>query len=237
VRQVPQRRGRPVTLTPEAIAQAVLRVGFLRLTFAAVAEDLGVGQATLYRHAPNRDELVRHAMEYVADHTAWPPLEGHWRDVLEAYAITAWRLLAEHPGMATEASRGIVPVAMMRLADELGAMLMRHGFTAPDAVLACDTVLDLVVDHRRGVEHLDHAAGSPEGSADLGREHLHDLWSTSGDPTRGTPTQSGPDEREQVHQAMLEAIKADPLDWFTGKLDLVLGGITHQLAPPQAENH
>ena len=53
------RRGRPPSLTREQIAKAVLDVGFANLTFAAVRDRLGVGETTLYRYAPDRDELVR----------------------------------------------------------------------------------------------------------------------------------------------------------------------------------
>ena len=53
------RRGRPPRLDREAVARAVLDVGFPTLTFAAVRKRLGVGESTLFRYAPDRDELVR----------------------------------------------------------------------------------------------------------------------------------------------------------------------------------
>ena len=58
------RRGRPPSLTREQIAKTVLDVGFANLTFAAVRDRLGVGETTLYRYAPDRDELVRMGLEY-----------------------------------------------------------------------------------------------------------------------------------------------------------------------------
>jgi len=54
--QTQSRRGRPPRITHDQIAQAVIDVGFPNLTFAAVREKLGVGESTLYRYAPDRDE-------------------------------------------------------------------------------------------------------------------------------------------------------------------------------------
>ncbi|WP_051208493.1 TetR/AcrR family transcriptional regulator [Propionicicella superfundia] len=225
----PPRRGRPPRLTRDAIARAVLDVGFPRLTFAAVRERLGVGETTLFRHARDRDELVRLALDYAIEHTEWPPLTGPWRDVLESYALTAWHAWEAHPGSATEAARGIVPLGVMRLMDDLCAMLMRQGFTVENAVLTCDAVFDLVNDNRRGVEHLD----TDIPGAGPGREHLHELW-TAGprpEPAQHAATAA---EREQIHAAISRAITAAPLDWFTGKLAIVLDGVQGTLAPDRA---
>lgn len=213
-------------LTREAIARAVLDVGFPDLTFAAVRERLGVGQTTLFRHARDRDELVRIALDHAIDQIDWPSLEGPWRAVLESYALTAWHGWAAHPGSATEAARGIVPLGMMRLMDDLCAVLMRQGFTAENAVRACDVVFDLVTDNRRGVEHLDHvvADGGP------GREHLHRLWADLPAPEPADDGASA-SERAAIHAAIRAAIAAEPIDWFTGKLRVVLDGIERSLAP------
>ncbi len=220
------RMGRPPVLTPEAIARAVLEVGFADLTFAAVRERLGVGQTTLYRHAPDRDELVRLALDHAIDRTEWPSLEGPWREVMERYAVAAWHAWAAHPGSATEVARGIVPAGIMRLMDDLCAMLMRQGFSPENAVLACDVVFDLVTDNRRGVEHLDAAV--PD--AGPGRAHLHELWTDAPAPPPRDGEATGA-ERARIHAAIRGAITAPPLDWFVGKLQIVLDGVERRLAP------
>jgi len=223
----PRRRGRPPLLTHEAIARAVLDVGFPGLTFAAVRERLGVGETTLYRHARDRDALVRLALDYAIEQADWPVMTGSWRAVIESYALAAWHAWEAHPGAATEAARGVVPLGVMRLTDDLCAMLMRQGFTAENAVLTCDVVFDLVNDNRRGVEHIDAAVPG----AGPGREHLHRLWTDA--PLPGLAEHAAtPAEREQIHAAIRAAITAEPVDWFTGKLGVVLDGIQSALAPP-----
>jgi AcrR family transcriptional regulator len=106
----------------------VLDVGFDDLTFAAVAERLGIAQATLYRHAPNRDALVRLGMDLALRRWSWPSLDGPWREVLERWALASWRAWEAHPGAVAEATRGVVPPSMVALSDELAVMLLRAGF-------------------------------------------------------------------------------------------------------------
>ncbi|MEZ5088439.1 MAG: helix-turn-helix domain-containing protein [Micropruina sp.] len=107
----------------------MLDVGFPALTFAAVRERLGVGETTLYRYARDRDELVRLGLDHAIEQVDWPPLTGPWRELLESYALAAWHAWAAHPGSATEAARGIVPLGIMRLMDDVCAQLIRQGFT------------------------------------------------------------------------------------------------------------
>ena len=86
------RRGRPPSLTREQIAKTVLDVGFANLTFAAVRDRLGVGETTLYRYAPDRDELVRMGLEYAYSGIEVPSFEGPWREVLTAHALNTTAL-------------------------------------------------------------------------------------------------------------------------------------------------
>ena len=127
--QTQSRRGRPPRITHDQIAQAVIDVGFPNLTFAAVREKLGVGESTLYRYAPDRDELVRMGLNYAFSQVEMPPLEGHWRDILHSQAVHLWRSFEKYPGSATEAARGVVPAVAMYFLEELCAALIRRGFT------------------------------------------------------------------------------------------------------------
>jgi AcrR family transcriptional regulator len=228
------RRGRPPSITRDDVARAVLEVGFRDLTFAAVYDRLGVSENTLFRHVPNRDELVRLGLELALGDVDWPSLEGPWREVLESYALAAWHGLAAHPGAATESSRGIVPRAILLLMDELCTVLLHQGFTVPNAVLACDLVFDLVTDHRRGVENIDALLQGPGP----GRNAMHTLWedaavTTPGRAINGCGASDAGDaeERSLIHEEIQKSIAADPLYWFRDKLHVVLDGVEHALAP------
>ena len=204
----------------EAIGIAVLEVGFHALTFSAVAEKLGVGQATLYRHASSRDELVRLGLDRALRTADWPDTGGGWRPMLERWAIAAWRLWEQHPGAVLELTRGVVPWSIVLLSDHVGAALVERGFTPRAAVLAVDLVFDLTADSRRGVEILD----APVAASDRGvRASIEKQWRT--------PASARADSvAAQVHEEMILAITADPFDWFHGKLRVVLAGIERELA-------
>jgi len=204
----------------EAIAAAVIEVGFHDLTFASVADKLGVGQATLYRHASNRDELVRLGLDKALRSAVWPDVEGEWRPLLERWAVAAWRLWEQHPGAVLELTRGVVPWSIVMLSDQVGAALVERGFTARAAVLAVDLVFDLTADSRRGVEILDAPMAAQAGKV---REILEKQWRT--------PSSDRADSvAAQVHHEMISAITAEPFDWFQGKLRIVLAGIEQELA-------
>lgn len=215
------RRGRPPRLTKETVARAVLDVGFPQLTFTAVRERLGVGESTLFRYAPDRDELVRLGLGLAMESVEPPPRQGSWRQVLTDYAVFAWRFWEAHPGSATEVSRGVFTLVMVQLSDELCSFLMECGFAARNALLTCDLVFDMVVDSRRGVEHMDglSAEAGPE------RDYMKRQWVSD------EPEESPVPGREKIRRAKLEAVNLPPFDWFMKKLDVILDGVAASLAP------
>lgn len=218
----PSRRGpgRPVAVDADAIARAVLDVGFLELTFAAVAARLGVGQATLYRHARTRDELVRLGLDLALRRGEWPGLDGDWHPLLERWAIASWRIWEQHPGAAAEVARGVIPASIVTIADSVAAALVERGFSPTAAVLAVDLVFDLAADSRRGAEAFDAPLPGQAGGM---RAMVERQWRA---PHSGKAT-------DDVRSAMIRAITADPFEWFHGKLRVVLAGIRHELAGRQ----
>jgi AcrR family transcriptional regulator len=203
--------GRPRKLTDGDIIDAVLEEGFAGITVPAVARRLGVSTMTLYRYAPTRAELLALAWNHVITTTDWPPIAGPWRQILHTQAIAFWHLLARYPGVVTELSRGLMPSEMMNRIDDLAVALVDQGFTAEDAVLSVDLVIDLAVDHRRGVENIHGLVDIP---ATL--EAMAQLWA---------PNDADPPNRRAVRAAMTNAITLSPFDWFTQKLGLALKGI------------
>lgn len=210
---VAQRRGRPPKITEQDIVDAVLAEGFTGLTVPAVAKRLGITTMTLYRHVPTRARLLALTWEHVLDAHAWPTTDLPWRELLRQHANALWNLLAEHPGAVTEMSSAVLPSRMADFFDDLAVRLVEQGFTADDALLAVDTVIDMTLDHRRGVENL---ARQVEGESETLREQIASVWETGDE---------NPSTRHEVRQAMSRVIEADPRTWFERKLNLVLDGI------------
>ncbi|WP_051297476.1 TetR/AcrR family transcriptional regulator [Brevibacterium album] len=209
----PVRRGRPPKITRGLIAEVVPAEGFSGLTVPAVAARLGVTTTTLYRHVPTRAALLALAWDHVLDRHTWPDRNLPWRELLDRHATALWDLLARHPGAVRELSDAVLPARMADLFDDLAVCLVGQGFTADEALLAVDTVIDMTLDHRRGVEGLAQPVDG--GSGDL-RAQIGSLWEDDG--------QAGP--RREVRRAMRRALAADPRGWFQRKLALVLDGIS-----------
>lgn len=196
----PREPGRPPKLDHERIADAVLHVGFAGLTVEAVAAALDVGTAMLYRYVASRGELLALAWDRVLVRTDWPGGDAPWDELLADYATILWRLSADHPGAISELATGPVPPAMMRLYDDPAVALVRGGFTPANAVLAVDSVIDLTIDHRLGVERLDLAT-----AGELGLRHeLAVSW------PRHNSDDDHVDDRAKVRAAMVDAIQDDP---------------------------
>jgi len=114
---------------------------------------------------------------------------------MPARAGRLWRSFEKCPGSATEAARGVVPPVAMYFLEELCTALIRRGFTPENAVIACDTLFDMVIDNRRGVEHID--ALIPDGGP--GRENILEQVGQD-QPTPHQPQDddgSDPDEKKE----------------------------------------
>lgn len=215
---VPRGPGRPRKIDRDAIVAAVLAEGFAGITVGAVAARLGVTVVTVYRHVPDRAAMLAMAWDDVVATTRWPDPDLPWPQLLHSTAVTMWRLLEAHAGAASALSTGPVPPAMVAVYDDLAVALVGQGFTAADAVLAVDLVIDLAIDHRLGVERIDGRTGN---SLPV-RDSLAAVWA---------PSDSDGAALRQVKQVMVDAINLPPFDWFGRKLTLVLAGIWSQSAP------
>ncbi|MFC7623614.1 TetR/AcrR family transcriptional regulator [Microlunatus sp. GCM10028923] len=210
--------GRPRKLTEQDIIDAVLAEGIAGATVPIVARRLAVSTMTLYRYTPSRADLLALAWNHVITTTSWPHLTGAWRELLREQSIAFWNVLADHPGVVTALSRGLMPAEMMNRIDDISAALIEKGFNAADAVLAVDLVIDLTIDHRRGVEMIHGLLQTPSTL-----DALAQLWA---------PRDTDPPHRNAARAAMQDAIRTPPFDWYTQKLDLALDGIEHRRANP-----
>lgn len=134
-----RRRPRADGLTIQRITTAALGIidheGLDALTMRRLADDLGTGAASLYRHVANRDELLVEIVDQVLGEVCPPPPSPTWRDGAEWLARDLHRVLSQHeaviqllpgdPLLGPNALRG----------RELGLrFLLDHGFGEAEAV-------------------------------------------------------------------------------------------------------
>ncbi|WP_017595855.1 TetR/AcrR family transcriptional regulator [Nocardiopsis potens] len=202
-----RRPGRPATVTRTALADAVLRLGFPGLTVSAVARELGVSHASLYRHVTGREQLIALALDRIVAAAPWPEPDGGWRAYLAGTAGTLWDLLDAHPGLAAEmaVAAPLSPAAVERM-NTFGTALLGHGFAPADAVLACDLVVDLACD-------------------------VHALWERIDGPHDPGAAHAAGALAPELRTEFTAVLAADPRSWFERKLTVVLDGVAAGLAP------
>lgn len=145
-----RRRPRVDGLTVERIVAVALGIvdaeGLDALTVRRIADQLGTGSATLYRHVTSREELLELLVDHVLGDVRQPPAELAWRTKVERLSAELRRVLLEHaelvPALATSPLLG--PNAM-RGADSGLANLLEGGYPPDVAVLAYRALLDYVL--------------------------------------------------------------------------------------------
>ncbi|MFE7337696.1 TetR/AcrR family transcriptional regulator [Streptomyces griseus] len=172
-----RRPGRPPSLTRNAIAEAALAEGIAAFSMPGVAARLGVGHSTLYRYVDNRDELVRAAIDLVAERTLWPSAELPWRELLCGFADALWGACEAFPGLdEVILTTPVAPRAMVDRLSGYGGALVGAGLGNRDAAVAVDFVADLVFSSSVAMRGLDRAVPDAAGNSLTARERYQHAW-------------------------------------------------------------
>jgi AcrR family transcriptional regulator len=125
------RVGRPPRVNLQLIVEAALAIGLDRVSLPMVAEKLGVGSSTLYRHVRNRDELLRLATVKLALERRLPSsADLHWSQVAARYAENLFESLAREPLVIQELMRGrLGPDIEVDYLEPFLAAMSQHGFS------------------------------------------------------------------------------------------------------------
>ncbi|MRH88412.1 TetR family transcriptional regulator [Nocardia sp. SYP-A9097] len=91
-------------LTRAGIVDAAITLadesGIDALSMRRIAERMGAGAMSLYRHVPNKDTLLAAMTDEVSRRNPYPTPEGEgwtWRDRVRIAAEVDWQLYQEHP--------------------------------------------------------------------------------------------------------------------------------------------
>jgi len=158
----PTRRSRG--LSRERIVAAAIELvaaeGLSALSMARLAERLGCGTMSLYRHVANKDELVTFMLSTAPDPPPMPADSSSWRDALSDWAIGLWDIYHRHPWILQTAAAG-PPADPGQLAwlDAGLSALGGTGLSERDKLAAVMAVLHYV----RGAAALDIEAAHVDG--------------------------------------------------------------------------
>jgi AcrR family transcriptional regulator len=136
--------GRPARLNRAMIARAAYEVGLDRVTMKGVADRLGVSVPGLYHHVEGRDDLMRLAAEYSAAQMELPVDHGqHWTAWLLECARYSHDAFVAQPALLAQFVNGSLGFDRMAVhMDTVIGVLTRHGFSAPEAIDAHETVIE-----------------------------------------------------------------------------------------------
>jgi AcrR family transcriptional regulator len=97
-------RGPAPSLSREQIAGAAVALadtdGIEAVSMRALAVELGVGPASLYRYVARKDELIELMVDAVMGNDLQFEVGGHWRDDLRSFAHGLRSMSLRHPWMA-----------------------------------------------------------------------------------------------------------------------------------------
>ena len=106
----PSTPGRPGGLSRERIVAAAVELadsdGLAALSMARLAERLGCGTMSLYRHVANKDELVTFMLSTAPGPPPAPADPADWRGGLANWAAGLWDIYHRHPWILQAAAAG-----------------------------------------------------------------------------------------------------------------------------------
>ena len=140
IRATPSRRPR-AALTREVIVDAAVAVldqkGLNGLTMRAVADRLGAGAMSLYRHVASRNELLDLVVVRLTAGATGARRTGDWRADLTTLALDTRAILLRRPNLTVLlTSRASSPAAGLASLDHALAILRDAGFSPHEAAFA-----------------------------------------------------------------------------------------------------
>ncbi|HSW14140.1 MAG TPA: helix-turn-helix domain-containing protein [Solimonas sp.] len=158
------RVGRPPSVTVPQIVAAALELGLENTSLKQIADHLGIGLATLYRHVGSRDELVRLAsFELTLQRQLPDGADSHWTMVAKRYGDTLLASLVAEPQLLIELQRGrLGPHAEVDLLDQFLALITRQGFSVDEGVQLFHAIGTLAIGYATGQTGFRAAEASAE---------------------------------------------------------------------------
>lgn len=149
----PPRVGRPPSVTVPQIIAAALELGLDNTSLKQIADHLGIGLATLYRHVGTRDELLRLAsFELMLRRQLPAGQHAHWSEVALRYADTLLQSFIAEPQLLSELQRGrLGPHAEVDLLEQFLGEIARHGFGIDEGVRLFHAIGTLAIGSATGM--------------------------------------------------------------------------------------
>ena len=211
VKAVTSRVGRPPSVTVQAIVAAALEIGLEKVTLKQIADQLGVAQATLYRHVNNRDELLRLAAFQLTLQRQLPTAaNAHWSDLAVRYAESLYEAFLSEPQLINQLLKGeLGPHAEVDVLEPFLTAICQHGFNELEGVQLFHSIGMISIGAAAGAIGLkaSKAAGKP--------------WNES---MRRVFAERDESELPLIRRVVPATMDIDPIPWLPS-LNALLAGI------------
>ena len=194
----------------QEIVAAALEIGLDKVTLKQIADQLGVAQATLYRHVRNRDELVRLAAFQLTLSRQLPvALNAHWSQLAVRYAESLFASFVAEPQLINQLLKGeLGPHAEVDVLEQFLSAICQHGFTELEGVQLF---------HAIGMVTIGAAAGSIGQKASKAADKP---WSLA---LRRTLAEREESELPKVRRVLPPTLDIDFIPWLPALLALLTG--------------
>jgi AcrR family transcriptional regulator len=206
-------------LTRERIVTAAIELadadGLGALSMARLADRIGSGTMSLYRHVANKDELVVFMLSAAPGPPPAAPDRTNWRGAVSIWAGGLWDVYHRHPWILQAAASGppADPGQVAWLDAGLGA-LAATPLSEREKMAAVMAVLHFV----RGAAALSVEIGTVDP------DHYPSLLNRLIDPARF------PALADALHADVFSGASDDPLAQFRSGLDQLLDGVSTRIA-------
>lgn len=187
--------------------------GLDAVSMRTIAERLGTGVMSLYRHVPNKERLVEEMVDTVMGRYAYPDHTGKtWRQNLITLAEVDWSMYLDHPWVLVVSATSRPPVgpSMLRSMEWAFAAIADLGLEPTDAT----RVIMAVTTHVQGVAMLAtaearHAADSDLDAVQWWRQRVREVGGTN----------------HPGLEPITDQLEPDIERWLRFDLELILDGI------------
>lgn len=187
-------------------------VGLDGVTMRRVAERLGTGAMSLYRHVADKDELIGAMVEQVTEEHSYPDsTDLGWRECMHILAQQDWASFFAHPWMLTANSTVTPPFGTASLS------AMEWALTALDELKLMPDVAARAImtinNYVQGSARVALGDRQTDAGDDPGRAWQHRL--------RDLDLENFP----HLSRLIAHRLPTGERDWFTAGLDVILDGV------------
>ena len=202
-----KKRGRPASISKDAVLEAAFKIGFRDVTMHAISRELGVSVSALYRHVASKEDVLFQCADEVSKRVELPETED-WKEYIRSLARSYRKVVLSLPG-SVEFVRviGLATPAACAVINQSLSVLKHAGFEGKIAYIICIGLISHAIDLALQEEQSNEGAKPNGGIAPA------------------TKLAGLADEYPEIAWALAESGAVDQDEYFETGLDVYISGL------------